>query len=36
MLGKDSFGVMVFPGFDDALIFALIVIMDEVFLHDDD
>lgn len=34
ILGKDTFGVTVFPGVDEALIFALIVIMDEVFLHD--
>jgi uncharacterized protein YxjI len=36
VLGKDTFGVTIFPGVDEALVFALIVIMDEVFLHDDD
>jgi len=34
ILGKDTFGVTIFPGVDEALVFALIVIMDEVFLHD--
>ncbi len=34
ILDKDTFGVTIFPGVDEALVFALIVIMDEVFLHD--
>lgn len=34
ILDKDTFGVTVFPGVDEALVFALVVIMDEVFLHD--
>jgi len=34
ILDKDTFGVTVFPGVDEALVFALIIIMDEVFLHD--
>jgi len=34
ILDKDTFGVTIFPGVDQALVFALIVIMDEVFLHD--
>lgn len=34
VLSKDTFGVTIFPGVDEALIFALIVIMDEVHLHD--
>jgi uncharacterized protein YxjI len=34
ILDKDTFGVTIFPGVDEAIIFALIVIMDEVFLHD--
>jgi uncharacterized protein YxjI len=34
ILDKDTFGVTIFPGVDEALVFALVVIMDEVFLHD--
>lgn len=34
ILDKDTFGVTVFPGVDFALVLALVVIMDEVFLHD--
>jgi hypothetical protein len=31
---RDIFGITIFPGVDIALIFALIVIMDEVFIHE--
>jgi uncharacterized protein YxjI len=34
ILDKDTFGVTIFPGVDEAIVFALIIIMDEVFLHD--
>ncbi len=34
-VGKDTFGVTVFPGGDYAFVFALIVIMDAVYLHKD-
>lgn len=33
ILDKDTFGVTIFPGVDQALVLALIVIMDEVFHH---
>jgi uncharacterized protein YxjI len=35
VVDKDNFGVTIFPGVDIALIFALIVIMDEVYVHHD-
>jgi uncharacterized protein YxjI len=34
-VGKDTFGVTVFPGGDYAFVFALVVIMDAVYLHRD-
>jgi hypothetical protein len=35
LIDKDTFGVTVFPGGDYAFVIALLVIMDAIYLHDD-
>jgi uncharacterized protein YxjI len=33
LIDKDTFGVTVFPGGDHAFVIALLVIMDAIYLH---
>ncbi|KAH8933663.1 hypothetical protein BDL97_18G041800 [Sphagnum fallax] len=35
LIDKDTFGITVFPGADYAFVIALLVIMDAIYLHDD-
>jgi uncharacterized protein YxjI len=35
LIDKDTFGVTVFPGSDYAFVIALLVIMDAIYLHND-